>query len=314
MKLTIWKSLLIFSTISFLFVFLLVLATNEENVLIVGDVTAMPSDVNISIPIYLNNNNSVAGLQYELSYVTFLTYKGYELTSRTQNTTIVINDGISGLLKIAALSLEEIDAGEGSILNLIFDVDSSATSGDYLINVSNLIIGDINAQSLNSSNIDGVLTIIVDTDEDGILDPDDACPTVYGCSAYDGCSFGLKSWLPPIINQEEFDLQEGATLPFKFNVTNCSDYFYEDSGVKVRVYNESLGIDKEYNASGTDDDFIRINSTEKLYITNIHTNELEMPLGDYDITTTFSNNLIKTIVFELVEKGEQGKGKGKGSK
>ena len=80
---------------------------------------------------------------------------------------------------------------------------------------------------------------------------------------------------------------------------------------RIKIFNYTLNISKEYNASGQGGDFIRIDNTEKLYIVNIHTNQLGMPIGPYVINTTFSNNISEIIGFNLVDKSGNGKGKGK---
>jgi hypothetical protein len=117
------------------------------------------------------------------------------------------------------------------------------------------------------------------------------------------------TFLPPISLFENFTLQEGATLPLKFKAANETG-FVIDNSVKVRIFNESLGIDKTYNASGEGDGFIKINETEEQYHLNIHTNQLEMPLGDYEIIVSFNNFQQQEIIFELIQ-NDKGKGKKK---
>ena len=296
--------------LSFFILTTLVLAISQ-NAISIEDIVESPGTSDINIPILLENNDSVAGFQFDINFTPFLTYKGYTLTERISNETIVINNETSGLIRVAALFSENISSGNGAIMNLIFDLSENSTSGDYPINFSNLILGNIIAQPVNTTPIDAIFTIVLDSDGDGILDENDYCPLIYGCSNYSGCQYGLKEWLPPIINQEEFELQEGATLPFKFNVTDCTDDFYNDSEVKVNIFNTSLSINKTYNASGTGSDYVRINETEQIYIVNIDSNELDMPLGGYTIYTSFNNSVLKTIGFELIEKGTNGRGKGK---
>jgi hypothetical protein len=150
---------------------------------------------------------------------------------------------------------------------------------------------------------------LADSDYDKIPDINDSCPSIFGCEMYSGCDFGLKEWLPPISLEEEFGLQQGATLPLKFDVTDCDGDFYSDNEIKVKVINESTSFYKEYNASGEGDDFVRINETESYYILNIHTNQLNMSLGSYDIYVDFSNSKSGEVIFELIQNG-----KGKGNK
>lgn len=285
-----------------------VLASDLPNEIILGDMTFSPGDTDVTVPVVLKNNDSVAGFQFDLAYTSYLIYKGYEATARMPNASVVVNNDTLGLLRVAALIEGQISAGNGTILNLVFDVNSSAASGEYPVNFSNLLLGDIVAQPVNTTPSDADFTIVVDSDGDGILDDEDVCPQTYGCSDYIGCQYGIKEWLPPITTQENFTLQDGSTLPLKFNVTNCSDYFFEDYDVKVSIYNDTLNFSKEYNASGTGDDYVRIEEVDVLYITNIHTNDLDMDLGMYTINVTLGNKISDKTGFILVEKGI-GKGK-----
>ena len=295
------KKVLLLSSIFILASILSVLAVNQVNQITAGNMTSSPGATNISIPILMDNNESVAGFQFDIGYTSFLIYRGYQLTSRMPNASVVVNNDTDGVLKIAGLIPEQIAPGNGSILELIFDVNSSAVSGEYPVNFSNLILGNVIAEPVNATPEEAVFTVVSDSDNDWIPDEDDICPLIFGCSIYSGCQYGLKEWLPPITNQENFTLQEASTLPLKFNVTNCSGSFFEDYDVLVKVYNQTLNFYKEYNASGSGDDYIRMN--DMLYIVNIHTNELGMPLGNYIIDVSFANNLTNQTGFTLVERG-----------
>jgi len=290
-------------------VILIALAVDEINQIIIGNLTSSPGETNVIIPIILKNNESIAGFQFDINYTTYLIYKDYEITSRMPNASVVVNNNSLGVLKVAVLIPEEIEPGNDTILNLIFNVNSSASSGEYPTNFSNILLGDIVAEPVNTTPVDGIVIVILDSDGDGILDEDDICPLTYGCINYSGCQYGLKEWLPPITTQENFTLNDGQTLPLKFNVTNCSDSFFEDNDVKVEIYNQSFNFSKEYNATGIGDDYIRIEEGDR-YIVNIHTNELEMPLGEYIINVSFANNMNSKIGFILLDKG-MGIGKGK---
>jgi len=238
---------------------------------------------NVLYPIYLDNNESITGFQIDINYSTYLIYQGIEETSRISNSTIVVNNETDGFLSIALLIEEGISSGDGEAFNLIFDVDESAVAGNYTIDLSDFVAANINATALEVNVVEGNFEIV----------------DAYGFA-----------FLSPISNFENFTLQDGATLPLKFNVTG-NGVFVEDDFVLVRVYNLSLGIDHTYNASEEGDDYVRINATESLYIVNIHTGDLEMPVGIYYIDVTFDNYQIELIGFELLEKGANGKGKGK---
>ncbi|MEK6832969.1 MAG: cohesin domain-containing protein [Nanoarchaeota archaeon] len=248
-------------------------------------IDAVKGAQNVIYPLYLNNSEDVVGFQIEVNYSTnYLNLTGVEPTSRINNAEIVYNNQ-NNILRIAVLVNNESDkivAGNGAVLNLIFDVDENAIAGNYTIDLYNLISSNISAIALNSSESDGLFEIIE--------------------------KYGFV-FLPPISNFDNFTLQNGATLPLKFNVTDENGFAIDDS-VLVRVYNLSLGIDKTYNASGEGDEYITIDGVNKLYITNIHTEQLNMGKGIYNIDVIFSNYQDELIGFELVDKS-QGIGKGK---
>ena len=249
-----------------------------------ASVKAIKGAEDVLYPIYLDNNESIAGFQIEINYTDYLAYKGIEESSRMSNSTFVVNNETSGFLSIAVLIWNEIDSGEGEAFNLIFDVNESAVSGNYSMDLSDLVSANINATAFEVDVVDGNFEIV------------------------DSYYF---EFLPPISIFENFTLQDGATLPLKFNVSDENGFISDDS-VLVRIYNLSLGIDNTYNASEEGNDYITINSEEGFYIVNIHTgsNGLDMPLGLYNIDVIFDNYQIEEIGFELVDKGN-GIGKGK---
>ncbi len=246
-----------------------------------GEVKVIKGATSVAYPIYLDNNESVVGFQINIDYPTYLIYHGLEETLRMPNATIVVNDGTDGFLSIAVLIEDEISSGDGEAFNLIFNVDESAVVGNYTIDLSDFVAANINATVLEADIVDGNFEIV---------EP-----------------YGFE-FLPPISNFENFTLQNGATLPLKFNVTENNAFVIDDS-VLVRVYNLSLGIDYTYNTSGEGDDYVRIIEEEGHYVVNIHTRELEMPVGLYDVDVIFSNYQVELIGFELVDKS---KGIGKG--
>ena len=266
---------------SYLFLGLLLLGfVVAQNVMTNGDVTAIKGAEGVPFPIFLNNNESVAGFQVEIDYPSYLSFESLVETSRMSNATIVINNETSGLLKIVVLDGTGIESGNGEVFNLIFDVDGSAVTSSYDVDSSEIVVANIETTVLSTEINNGTFTIV------------------------EPYNF---TFLPPISLFENFTLQNGATLPLKFKIENVTSFVPDDS-VKVRIFNLSLGIDKTYNASGEGEDFIRINGTEEQYIVNIHTNQLEMPLGIYDIVVSFGNFQEDTIGFELIQNG---KGKGK---
>ena len=280
MKIKLVKPFYFFLFIAMLIGFVFALTTMTGN-----NVKAVKGAQNVIYPIYLDNEEDVAGFQVEINYSTeYLTLTDIQPTTRLNDATIVYNDQ-PPLLKIAVLVNNEsnkITAGSGAVLNLIFNVNSNSAIGNYTVDLSNLISTNISAVILNVSEIDGIFEIV---------DP-----------------YNL-TFLPPISNFDNFTLQENATLPLKFNITN-ENGFVVDESVLVRVYNLSLEIDHTYNASGVGDNYINIDNSAGHYLVNIHTNQLNMSDGIYNIDVSFDNYQIEIIGFELIDKS-QGIGKGK---
>src|SRR3989344_1066826 len=192
----------------------LVIATHT-NTIYPLDTSANPGIVNVSVAISLDNDVPVAGFQFQLNHPNILIYKGIQTTSRLTNATIESNNISSASVRIAVLKQNNISAGNGTMLNIIFDVNETAASGSYSLNLSDLMLSNISALSVPSSPLQGILTITSDADSDGIVDSLDFCPAIAGCSAFSGCSYGISEWLPPITNTTEFQLEVDATLPYK---------------------------------------------------------------------------------------------------
>jgi len=293
-----------------LLVSLTIVAQITSNAVFTEDKTVLQNTTDVYVLVLFDNNESVAGFQFQLNYPSEVEFKELQLTNRLSeaNTTIEVNSSTLGVLKIAAISEPGISSGNSSILEVVFDIPYDAEPGSYNISFSSVILANISASSLDKEVAGGIFTILADSDYDSIPDVNDSCPLIVGCSLHNGCDFGLDFWLPPISTEDEFDLQQGATLPLKFEVSGCDNEFYSDSSILVRVVNQTLGTDVYYNASGVGDDFIDINHQESQYHVNIHTNQLNMSLGNYTIYTLFSNDLSSEIIFELKTNG---KGKGK---
>ena len=59
------------------------------------------------------------------------------------NATLVFNNETLGILKIATIIEGGIEPGNEEVFSLIFDVDESAVSGEYDLNLSNILAANI---------------------------------------------------------------------------------------------------------------------------------------------------------------------------
>src|SRR3989338_4026809 len=166
-------------------------------------IAAVSGAIDVHYPVYLTINQSFpAGFQFEVSYPLYLIYKNISLGNDINNATFVINDNTAGMLKIAGIA-ENINSGEIKLFDILFDINESAVIGVYDINFSNQIFTDINTTIIPSVVNNGLLEIVPYLEYN-------------------------VTFLPPITIKENFTLQEGATLPLKFNVTLNSSFIYNN--------------------------------------------------------------------------------------
>ncbi|MFC2068129.1 hypothetical protein ACFLTP_03875, partial [Chloroflexota bacterium] len=119
---------------------------------------------------------------------------------------------------------------------------------------------------------------------------------------------GSVNWLPPVTNAD-FQLQDGTTLPLKFQifddstlVTTMQPVFLEVTGptdFTTRTYQLGEGVENlRWNADGSS------------YIANLKTKDGNWPSGDY--TATVNPILTDSITFYLST--EKGAGRGNSGK
>ncbi|MCK5387034.1 MAG: hypothetical protein KAJ39_07600 [Gammaproteobacteria bacterium] len=98
----------------------------------------------------------------------------------------------------------------------------------------------------------------------------------------------IITFIPPINGKKKFNLTDGSTLPIKFTARNSTtDEFIYDDTVNVTITN-STGHLITYFTYGTGTDSVRINTEEEQYITNFHTRDYDLNVGEtYAVTVTF---------------------------
>jgi hypothetical protein len=120
-----------------------------------GDAEASANSTDVSVPINLKNNQSVSILEFELNYPEFLIFRDVTNTSRIADEDAVLESNVlpGNTLKVSAFVPGNISAGEGAILNLIFDVNESALPGNYSLNISEImLLNDNGTVEYNATN------------------------------------------------------------------------------------------------------------------------------------------------------------------
>ena len=146
----------------FLFILLLSMLVIASAIISIGtvDVTATANSSNVSVPVTLNNNVSVAVLQFQVNHSELLIFKGVQPTARMPNATIETNNIAPNVLGVAAFIPDNISVGSGTILNLIFDVNSSALPGVYPLNMAGVLLSNIEMDALSYNSSNSLFTIV----------------------------------------------------------------------------------------------------------------------------------------------------------
>ena len=109
-----------------------IVATSETIIIAISDVNTTAGSQDVSVPILLENNVTVYGIQLKISHSPDLIFKNISLTSRMDGAIIEAND-VDGNILIASVLENGISSGNGTIFNIIFDISPSA-NGTYSLN------------------------------------------------------------------------------------------------------------------------------------------------------------------------------------
>lgn len=157
-------------------------AQEMSNSIEVGNVAAPAGSINVSVPVLMSNNETIAGFQFTMNYSTsFLILKDVTATGRMPNVTIIFSNQ-PPLAEIAALDANGVSPGNGTIMNIIFDVNASAAPGTYLLVISGFLATNFAASLISFNETDGVFNVTQDNDGDGFglpQDCNDGNSTVY---------------------------------------------------------------------------------------------------------------------------------------
>ena len=106
-------------------------------------------------------------------------------------------------------------------------------------------------------------------------------------------------YLPPISIADLYTMNDGSTLPLKFQLKQENQVLLEQKQVLVTVDS----ISQEF-VLGEGSSNIRFDPATGQYILNLHTKELGLTVGKYTISVLLDGQSLGTIQFELVEGGK----------
>ena len=155
------KKTLVILAAAFLLATIWVIADIEfAATMVITNQNTVANSTNIQIPITLENNNTIYGIQFEIYHnTTDLIYKNVLTTNRTTNATIE-NKYYQERIRLALVTDAGITPGNGTILNLIFDVNETAQNSSVILNATELLVLDMNIEPVLTNTIHGNITII----------------------------------------------------------------------------------------------------------------------------------------------------------
>ena len=150
-------------------------AAQTGNVLQILDGSGPPGSVGNSVLVNLANpTQGPAGVQLEIKHIPLLlTVSDVLATERSQDmdlSYVVAGDSLRVVLLF--LDLDTIPAGDGPILEILYDVDSEATE-DVQLEIVKGLLADSDAAPMDVTLIDGIFDVIIT----GVADEEPGPPT-----------------------------------------------------------------------------------------------------------------------------------------
>ena len=125
------------------------------------DKIALAGSNNVPVAINMNNNNSVLLFEFNVNYPSYITFTGVDPSSRMVNASVVWNTINSTSTAISVIVPGNVSVGSGKIMDIKFNVSSSAPLGIYTLSVKDAIF--LNIDSPDEFPLDlssGLFTII----------------------------------------------------------------------------------------------------------------------------------------------------------
>ena len=125
---------------------------STQNTLSLDDLTGYVGKT-VTLPIQMNNKQQITGLQFDLYLPEGVTVAKKANGKNDITVTDRMDDGYSlssnmmedGCVRVTGLSMEStpFTGNDGSIINVVLQIDESAADGDYQIQVKNIILSDV---------------------------------------------------------------------------------------------------------------------------------------------------------------------------
>ncbi len=221
-----WK-IIYFALVAFSFIF--VLRCNlEAATFTVGSNSGLPGDNGIPIPIDLSSEagEEVVAFNFDLNFDTSrLSFTNVALGQAADNADkdLDYSNPSPGTIRVIVYAINQNVIADGTVLNFIFDILTTAPSGSAALTISDEAVADPQADPVPAATVPG--EIEVDSDGDGIPDVEDNCPTVYNPDQEDSDGDGVG------------DACSGVQINIGYFWANCGDV-----GIKIDICLQNLEI------------------------------------------------------------------------
>jgi len=165
------------------------------------DTTAAAGDIDVPIPITVNDATGIAGFDITMTYdPTVITATGAQTTTLTNGFSIIANTSTPGTIVISAARATAITSGSGAIVEVLIDVigPEGATSPE------NLVIVQLNNEAgspipVCDPLVDGIFTIddcglCGDINDDTLINSADAILALRYAVGLDSCGDACQCW------------------------------------------------------------------------------------------------------------------------
>ena len=116
----------------------------------------------VTVPISLDNQDGIAGVQFDLLVPSGVTLTNVNTTSRTSRLNADFSKKANNLYTVLLFQtgINAISGNEGKILNLTLDIDENMALGEYTIQYNNVVLTKSNSEIVATANSTSKLTLV----------------------------------------------------------------------------------------------------------------------------------------------------------
>lgn len=116
----------------------------------------------VTVPVSLDNQDGIAGVQFDLLVPSGITLTNVSTTSRTSKLMVDFEKRADNLYRVLLFQtgINAISGNEGKILNLTLDIDDNLALGEYTIRYNDVVLTKSNSEIVATANSTSKLTLV----------------------------------------------------------------------------------------------------------------------------------------------------------